>query len=95
MASEGYPTDYETGFPIGGLDDVGEGVLVFQAGTAIREEQLVTNGGRVLAVVGLGADLQDARSKVYGSLEKVSFEGAYYRADIGADDANGAEIGDA
>ncbi len=86
LASEGYPADYDTGFPVEGLDDLGEDVLVFQAGTALRDGRLLTNGGRVLAVVGLGDDLADARDNAYGGLDSVSFEGAYYRADIGADD---------
>ena len=95
LASEGYPADYDTGFPVEGLDDLGEDVLVFQAGTALRDGRLLTNGGRVLAVVGLGDDLADARDNAYGGLDSVSFEGAYYRADIGADDPVGMRSGGA
>jgi phosphoribosylamine--glycine ligase len=95
MASEGYPADYETGFPIEGLGDVGDDLLVFQAGTSVRNEELVTSGGRVLAVVGLGDDLENARIRAYGALETVSFEGAYYRADIGAAEQNGVGGGNA
>lgn len=93
MASDGYPAEYETGYPIKGLDDLGENALVFQAGTAIQDEELVTKGGRVLAVVGLGEHLEEARMQAYKSLESVSFEGAYYRADIGAEDSSGAGTG--
>ncbi len=95
MASEGYPADYDTGFTIEGLRDVGKDVLVFQAGTALRDEKLVTSGGRVLAVVGLGDDLEHARLRAYESLETVFFEGAYYRADIGAGRPSGVGSGNA
>lgn len=95
MASEGYPADYETGFRIDGLSDVGDDLLIFQAGTSVRNEELVTSGGRVLAVVGLGDDLENARLRAYGALETVSFEGAYYRADIGATEQNGVGGGNA
>lgn len=85
LASPGYPASYPKGLPIAGLDEVGPDALVFHAGTALNEAgQTVTNGGRVLGVVGLGADIADAREKAYAELSKISFEGVHYRTDIAA-----------
>ena len=80
LASEGYPGTYPKGLPITGLDDV-EG-LVFQAGTVRDGEEVRTAGGRVLGVVGMGADLGEARDRAYREVEKIHFEGVYRRGDI-------------
>ncbi|HVE75350.1 MAG TPA: phosphoribosylamine--glycine ligase [Actinomycetota bacterium] len=85
-ASSGYPEmdAIPTGFEITGIEDAkAEGALVFHAGTTMKGDRLVTKGGRVLAVTGLGSDLASARDKTYTALSKVSFEGVRYRADIG------------
>jgi phosphoribosylamine--glycine ligase len=85
MASRGYPGDYEKGKPIAGLKEVSkmEGVFVFHAGTALKDGQLVTNGGRVLGVTGLGKDIPRAIERTYGAVRKISWEGVHYRTDIG------------
>ena len=84
MASKGYPGLYEKGKTIQGLDrDIGENVMVFHAGTAKRNGETVTSGGRVLGITGTGKDFQDARERAYSAVEQISFEGAYYRRDIG------------
>lgn len=85
MTSAGYPAKYETGFPISGLNAEEADSLVFHAGTRIEsiEGQVVTNGGRVLTVVGWGDTLDDARASAYRRVGTVNFEGAYYRSDIG------------
>ena len=82
LASGGYPEKYEKGKEIafGALD---EDVVVYHAGTAFKEGKIVTSGGRVLGVVAKGADIEEARKKAYANAEKISFEGMYYRKDIG------------
>lgn len=85
MASGGYPNSYETGFPISGLDAVDEDVQVFIAGAKRNDEgELVTSGGRVLCVVARGDSMEEARALAYENVERISFEGAHYRTDIGA-----------
>jgi len=84
LASGGYPGDYRTGLPISGLDEDEEGCLVFHAGTRRRPDRtVVTAGGRVLNVVGSGADLEQAIERAYRRVGQVSFEGMHYRTDIG------------
>jgi len=85
MASGGYPGPYEKGKPIQGLDRLkGEkDVQVFHAGTAIKDGQVVTNGGRVLGVTARGPDLRTAQQRAYEAVGQISFEGAHYRGDIG------------
>ncbi|HKS36678.1 MAG TPA: phosphoribosylamine--glycine ligase [Verrucomicrobiae bacterium] len=85
MASAGYPGSYAKGKPIGGLDEASRlpNVKVFHAGTARSGDTIVTNGGRVLGVTALGADLWKARAAAYEAVEKIRFEGAQYRRDIG------------
>jgi phosphoribosylamine--glycine ligase len=84
MASGGYPDAYETGKPIAGLDAAGQrGCLIFQAGTKSRNGQLVTDGGRVLAVTALGETLADAAAEAYTVVDSISFDNASYRRDIG------------
>jgi phosphoribosylamine--glycine ligase len=83
-ASEGYPGQYAKGDGIEGLDAAeAEGVLVFHAGTAKDGERIVTAGGRVLGVTGLGADLSEARASAYRGLQCIRFRGMHYRRDIG------------
>ena len=84
MASGGYPGSYEKGKVIEGLDDVKDmdDVMVFHAGTAAKDGQIVTNGGRVLGVTALGDDIKAAKQRAYEAVVKISFEGAQYRSDI-------------
>ncbi len=85
MVSGGYPGHYEKGFPISGIGDV-EGSVVFHAGTALDAAgRVVTSGGRVIAVSSYGADKQEALEKSFREAQKISFEGKYFRSDIGAD----------
>jgi phosphoribosylamine--glycine ligase len=86
MASGGYPGSYEKGKEITGLDEAGAlpDVVVFHAGTALRDDRVVTSGGRVLGVCALGADLLEARERAYAAVGKIHFEGARWRTDIGA-----------
>ena len=87
MASNGYPGEYTTGLPISGLEDVDADVLVFHSGTRRtgngQASQVLTDGGRVLTLVGRGPGLAQARAKVYDNIKKIRFEGANYRKDIG------------
>ena len=85
MASKGYPGDYEKGKAIHGLKEVFQmkDVFVFHAGTAIKDGQMVTNGGRVLGVTGLGEDIPRAIERTYQAVKKISWDGLHYREDIG------------
>lgn len=84
MASGGYPKSYPKGIEITGLADGQlDGVTVYHAGTAINEGRLVTCGGRVLGVTALGDTLECALEKSYEAVEKIKFDGAHYRKDIG------------
>jgi phosphoribosylamine--glycine ligase len=85
MASGGYPDRYETGKPIAGLDEASArpGVVVFHAGTAVRDGRAVTAGGRVLTVVAGAGRFADARRLAYDAVGRISFDGAFYRTDIG------------
>lgn len=84
MASEGYPGSYEKGFPISGLDEASKENVVFFSGVGTNEAgELVTNGGRVLNVVGSGENLKKAIASAYSGASKITFEGAYFRKDIG------------
>jgi len=82
MASGGYPGDYEKGHVISGLDDVGNEVTVFHAGTKLADGKVVTAGGRVLAVTACGEDFAEARRRVYDNINRIGFVGAHYRRDI-------------
>jgi phosphoribosylamine--glycine ligase len=86
MTSDGYPGEYEKGMEIAGLERASKmkDVVVFHAGTAIRDGRLVTAGGRVLGVTGLGLGIKRAIKKAYKAVEEINWEGAYYRHDIGA-----------
>ena len=83
LASGGYPGHYDKGQEIHGLADAeAMGALVFHAGTAMKDGKLVTNGGRVLGVVGRGTDISSAVDSAYAAAAKISFKDAYYRKDI-------------
>lgn len=84
MASAGYPGSYKVGFPVTGLDKLDEDVVIFHAGTKVREDQIVTSGGRVLTVTATGKDIAEARAKVYRNIPHISFQGCQYRKDIAA-----------
>ncbi len=85
LASAGYPGSARTGVPIRGVDDASAvpAVTVFHSGTALRDGQLVTAGGRVLTVVATGRDYRIARARAYEAVGKIHFEGMQYRRDIG------------
>jgi len=85
ICSGGYPGSYEKGKPITGIDDAeaDPDVTVFHAGTALKDGQVVTAGGRVLNVCAMGDDLADAQQKANAACEKIHFDGAFYRKDIG------------
>ena len=84
MASDGYPESYRTGDTITGLDSIlGENSKVFHAGTTLDEKNIVTNGGRVLCAVALGKNVTEAAANAYDIAEKIDWEGAFYRHDIG------------
>lgn len=85
MASGGYPGPYRKGFPISGIEDAEKlgDVTVFHAGTATRDGKLVTGGGRVLGVTAVGDTIRKAIELGYRAVEKIRWEGAYYRTDIG------------
>ena len=83
MASKGYPEKYETGFPISGLNEENETTKVFHCGTMIEGEKILSNGGRVLCVTGLGGNLDTAFKNAYETTSKISWDGAFYRKDIG------------
>lgn len=84
MVSGGYPGSYEKGFPITGIDEV-ENSIVFHAGTDCKDGQVVTSGGRVIAVSSYGSTKAEALAKSMQEAQKIQFEGKYYRKDIGQD----------
>ena len=84
MVSGGYPGSYEKGFPITGIDEV-EDSIVFHAGTDCKDGQVVTSGGRVIAVSSYGSTKAEALAKSMQEAQKIQFEGKYYRKDIGQD----------
>jgi phosphoribosylamine--glycine ligase len=86
MTAEGYPANYRKGDLIKGLDDVAkaEDTVVFHAGTTAKNGDVTTSGGRILGVTGLGSDVAEAIKITYNIVEKISWDGAYYRRDIGA-----------
>ena len=86
MASGGYPGSYEKGLLIEGLDEAEscDGVMVFHAGTAVKDSRTVTAGGRVLGVTALGPDIPSAIERAYDAVGKIRFDGMHYRKDIGA-----------
>ena len=92
MVSDGYPGAYQTGFSITGLHegDGGDNAMVFHAGARLSDDAttVLTAGGRVLACVGMGDTVQDARDRAYRQAGRISFDGAYYRRDIAAEAVN-------
>ncbi len=86
LASGGYPGNYQTGFPITGLDALDTDVIVFHAGTkqGSRPGEFLTGGGRVLTVVAMGNTTEDARQKIYANIPRIHFQGCHYRKDIAA-----------
>lgn len=89
MASGGYPGNYETGFPIIGLETLDQDILVFHAGTKLgKNSQIYTDGGRVLTVTATGKTMFEARSKVYQNISRIHFHGCHYRKDIAAREVN-------
>ena len=85
LASAGYPESYETGKKISGLYELSniDDVKVFHSGTCIKNKDILTNGGRVLCVTALGNDLNLSNKKTYSAIEKIHWDGKYYRSDIG------------
>jgi phosphoribosylamine---glycine ligase len=83
LASEGYPLEYEKGKEITGFNELDEDAIVFHAGTAEKNGAIVSNGGRVMNIVGSGNTLQDAINHAYKNVELISFENKYFRKDIG------------
>ena len=84
LVSGGYPQAYKKGYPITGIDQV-EGSVVFHAGTALKDGEVVTNGGRVIAVSSYGKDKAEALQKSFTEAQKIQFTDKYFRRDIGAD----------
>ena len=84
LVSGGYPGSYQKGYPISGIDQV-EGSVVFHAGTALKDKEVVTNGGRVIAVSSYGINKAEALKKSFTEAQKIQFKDKYFRRDIGAD----------
>ena len=84
LVSGGYPGSYQKGYPISGIDKV-EGSVVFHAGTTLKNKEVVTNGGRVIAVSSYGANKAEALQKSFTEAQKIQFKDKYFRRDIGAD----------
>ena len=84
LVSGGYPQEYKKGYPISGTEQV-EGSVVFHAGTALKDGQVVTNGGRVIAVSSYGKDKEEALKKSFTEAQKIQFTDKYLRRDIGQD----------
>lgn len=84
LVSGGYPGSYQKGFPITGIEDI-DGSIVFHAGTSLKDGEVVTSGGRVIAVSSYGKDKAEALAQSMQSAQKIKFQGSYYRRDIGQD----------
>lgn len=84
LVSGGYPQDYKKGYPITGIENV-DGSIVFHSGTALKDGQVVTNGGRVIAVSSYGKDKDEALRKSFDEAQKIIFNDKYFRRDIGKD----------
>ena len=84
LVSGGYPQDYKKGYPITGIENI-DGSIVFHSGTALKDGQVVTNGGRVIAVSSYGKDKDEALRKSFDEAQKIIFTDKYFRRDIGKD----------
>ena len=84
LVSGGYPQEYKKGYPITGTDEV-EGSIVFHSGTALKDGQLVTAGGRVISVTSYGTDKAEALAQSMENVQKIKYTDRYYRRDIGQD----------
>ena len=84
LVSGGYPQEYKKGYPITGTDEV-EGSIVFHSGTALKDGQLVTAGGRVISVTSYGTDKAEALAQSMENAQKINYTDRYYRRDIGQD----------
>ena len=84
LVSGGYPQSYKKGYPISGIDEV-EGSIVFHSGTTMKDGEVVTSGGRVIAVSSYGANKEEALRKSFQEAQKINFTDKYFRSDIGAD----------
>jgi len=94
LTAEGYPAEESRGSQIAGVDDAeAKGALVFHAGTALHGDQLVTNGGRILGVTGLGDSVAGARDAAYAAVDRIEFDGMRYRSDIALAAAGGRVVG--
>lgn len=83
LTSGGYPESYEKGKVISGLENLDKDIVVFHSGTKILDNNLVTNGGRVLGITAKASSVEDAAKKVYENIKRINFEGMHYRNDIG------------
>jgi phosphoribosylamine--glycine ligase len=94
LAAERYPAEGDRGSAISGVPSAEElGALVFHAGTALHGDRLVTNGGRVLAVTGVGASIGDARALAYAAADRITFAGVRFRSDVAAAPGIGSPFG--
>ncbi len=84
LVSGGYPQAYKKGIEIEGIESVDESI-VFHAGTKIKDNKILTNGGRVMAVTSFGKDFKEGLQKSYQNIDKIHFDGMYYRKDLGFD----------
>ena len=84
LVSKGYPNSYKKGFPISNLENISDS-LIFHAGTKIKDNNLITNGGRVIAITSYGKTINEALNKSFENAKKITFRGKYYRKDIGFD----------
>ena len=83
LTSGGYPESYEKGKVISGLENLDKDIVVFHSGTKMLDNNLVTNGGRVLGITAKASSVEDAAKKVYENIKRINFEGMHYRNDIG------------
>ncbi len=86
LVSGGYPEDYKKGLPMTGFEELSDDCIIAHAGTKLNDKgEIVTSGGRVIAVTAHGKNIEEARCKAYQNVEKIKFEDVYYRNDIGVD----------